>query len=164
MPSNKQFVDDSAKSVSLPSIPDEEVKITYIGGGSREWSPKLFRDLALCSEISGEVALFDLNYESAKRNAEFGNWVQNREDAVGDWTFRAIEERAEALKGTDFVILSTQFNPAETFVHDLEIPREYGIYGAVGATIGPGGIMRAMRTVPVYHEFGTAIRDHCPDA
>ncbi len=149
---------------SLPNLPDENVKITYIGGGAREWPPKLFRDLALCTEISGEVALFDMDYESAQLNAEFGNWVQEKDGAVGDWTYNAVEDRSAALEGADFVILSTQFNPAETFVHDLDIPRDYGIYGAVAATIGPGGIMRAMRTVPVYREFGNAIEEHCPDA
>ncbi|MFC4440344.1 MULTISPECIES: family 4 glycosyl hydrolase [Natrialbaceae] len=155
---------EETEEEALPSLPDDEIKITYIGGGAREWPPKLFRDLALCSDIEGEVALFDLDYESAQLNAEFGNWVQEQDGAVGDWTYTAVEDRAEALEGADFVILSTQFNPAETFVHDLDIPREYGIYGAVGATIGPSGMMRMMRTVPVYREFGNAIQEHCPDA
>lgn len=155
---------ETSEEESLPSVPDNSVKIAYVGGGAREWPPKLFRDLALCTEITGEVALYDLNYESAERNAEFGNWVQSQDGAVGDWTYTAVDERADALEGADFVILSTQFDPAETFVHDLDISREYGIYHAVGATIGPGGIMRAMRTVPVYREFATAISQQCPDA
>ena len=164
MSSDQRLATESTDRSSLPDVPDETVKIAYIGGGAREWTPKLIGDLALSTGIRGEVALFDLDYEAAKRNAEFGNWVQERDDAVGDWTYNAVEERADALDGADFVILSTQFNPAETFVHDLRIPREYGIYGAVGATIGPGGIMRAMRTIPVYKEFGNAVREHCPDA
>lgn len=164
MSSDQELAAESDEQSSLPSSPDETVKIAYIGGGARAWTPKLIKDLAQCTEIRGEVALFDLDYESAKQNAEFGNWVQDREDAVGDWTYNAVEERADALDGADFVILSTQFNPADTFVHDLRIPREYDIYGAVGATIGPGGIMRAMRTIPVYHEFGNAIQEHCPEA
>lgn len=164
MSSEQPLVVDESGDDALPSVPDNEVKIAYIGGGSREWAPKLFGDLALCTELTGEVALFDLDYESAKLNAEFGEWVQSQEETVGEWTYEAVEERAEALDGADFVILSTQFDPAETFVHDLDIPREYGIYGAVGVTIGPSGISRAMRTVPVYREFAEAIEDHCPDA
>jgi alpha-galactosidase/6-phospho-beta-glucosidase family protein len=164
MSSEGQLTADSSEQSPIPSVPDETVKIAYVGGGAREWTPKLISDLALTTDIRGEVALFDLDYEAAQRNADFGNWVQARDDAVGDWTYNAVEERADALEGADFVILSTQFNPAETFVHDLRIPRDYGIYGAVGATIGPGGIMRAMRTVPVYEEFGAAVEEHCPDA
>ncbi|WP_231187873.1 glycoside hydrolase family 4 [Haladaptatus sp. DYF46] len=164
MVNDQQLIGQSSHQQSLPKLPDDRVKITYIGGGSRQWAPNLFRDLALCTEVEGEVALYDINYESAELNAEFGNWVQEREGAVGDWEYEAVEERDRALDGADFVILSTQFNPAETFVHDLDIPEEYGIYGAVAATIGPGGILRAMRTIPVYRELGAAIGEHCPDA
>jgi alpha-galactosidase len=156
---------ESTDQGSIPEIPDsQDVKIAYVGGGSREWVPKFFPDLALCSEVGGEVALYDLNYEGANRNARFGNWVQERDGAVGDWTYTAAGERSDALADADFVILSTQFNPADTFVHDLDIPKEYGIYHAVGATIGPGGFLRAMRTIPVYREFAASIREHCPDA
>ncbi|MFB6174050.1 MAG: glycoside hydrolase family 4 [Halobacteriales archaeon] len=148
---------------STPEIDGDDMTITYIGGGARAWAPKFVQDMAL-SGLDGEVRLYDINYEGAKRNARFGNWVQEREAATADWTYEAYEDRAAALEGADAVIASTQFDPAETFVHDLDIPEEYGIYGAVSATIGPGGIFRAMRTIPVYKEFAAAIREHCPDA
>ena len=141
----------------------DDLAIAYVGGGSREWAPKFVQDVAL-SNLDGEVRLYDVNYESAKRNARFGNWVQERDDVVGDWTYEAFSDLGDALSGADAVILSTQFNPAETFVHDLDIPLEYGIYGAVSATIGPGGIFRAMRTMPLYARFAAEIREHCPDA
>lgn len=142
----------------------DDVKIAYIGGGSRQWARKLIRDLALLPEVSGEVVLYDTMIEGAERNARFGNWVQELDKTVGDWSYRAVEDREEALEGADFVILSTQYDTRETFVHDLRIPKEYGIYGAVSATIGPGGIFRAMRTIPVYRELAHAIREQCPDA
>lgn len=141
----------------------DDVTIAYIGGGSRQWAPALIRDLAL-SDLNGDVRLYDANHESAERNARFGNWVGDREGAVADWSYDATETLAATLEGADVVVLSTQYDPTETFVHDLDIPKEYGIYGAVAATIGPGGIFRAMRTIPLYREFAAAIRDHCPDA
>jgi len=141
----------------------DALTITYIGGGSREWAPKFVQDMAL-SDLHGEVRLYDINYEGAQRTARFGNWVQDRARATADWTYEAYRDRDAALDGADAVITSTQFDPAETFVHDLDIPKEYGIYGAVAATIGPGGIFRAMRTIPLYREFAAAIREHCPDA
>ncbi|MFB6153656.1 MAG: glycoside hydrolase family 4 [Halodesulfurarchaeum sp.] len=144
-------------------IDTDDVTITYIGGGSREWAPKLFRDLAL-SDLSGEVRLHDIDHESAELNAEFGNWIQDTQDVGTEWTYEAVADREEALAGADVVVLSTQYDPAETFVHDLDRPKEYGIYGAVAATIGPGGIFRAMRTIPVYREFAASIREQCPDA
>lgn len=148
---------------SSAAIDPDDITIAYLGGGSRQWAPNLIQDLAQ-SDLDGRVRLYDESYDSASRNARFGNWVQDRADAVADWSYEATESLETALSGADVVILSTQYDPAETFVHDLDIPKRYGIYGAVAATIGPGGILRAMRTVPLYRTFAAAIRDHCPDA
>ena len=145
------------------STGSDGITIAYIGGGSREWAPKLVQDLAL-SDIDGTVRLYDRDEESAERNARFGNWVQEQKDAAADWTYEATDTLESTLDDADFVILSTQYDPAQTFVHDLDIPQRYGIYGAVAATIGPGGIFRAMRTIPLYREFAAAIREYCPEA
>jgi len=145
------------------AIDGDDMTIAYVGGGSRQWAPNFVRDVAL-STLSGEVRLYDVNPGAAERNARFGNWVQQREETTGEWEYEAVSDRAAALSGADAVILSTQYDPAETFVHDLDITGEYGIYGAVSATIGPGGIMRAMRTIPPYRDLARAIREHCPDA
>ncbi|WP_101295873.1 family 4 glycosyl hydrolase [Halegenticoccus soli] len=142
----------------------ERVKIGYVGGGSRGWAYTLINDLAQCSEISGEVALYDVDYEGAKRNERFGNWVQERDDAVGDWTYTAVRDRETALADADFVVLSTQDPPSETFAHELDIPAEYGIHQTVGDTVGPGGVVRAMRTIPIYRDIAAAVREHCPEA
>ncbi|MFC6906636.1 glycoside hydrolase family 4 [Halalkalicoccus tibetensis] len=141
----------------------DHVTIAYIGGGSRQWAPNLIQDLAQ-SELDGEVRLYDAHPESAERNARFGNWVQEQDGAVAEWSYEATDTLETTLTGADVVIISTQYDPAETFVHDLDVPKEYGIYGAVAATIGPGGILRAMRTIPQYREFAAAIAEHCPDA
>jgi alpha-galactosidase/6-phospho-beta-glucosidase family protein len=145
------------------AINGDEMTITYIGGGSREWAPKFVQDMAL-SNLNGEARLYDVNYESAQVNARFGNWVEKEYETTGKWFYEAVENLDEALEDTDAVITSTQFDPAETFVHDLDISQKYGIHGAVSATIGPGGILRAMRTIPLYRKFAAAIREHCPDA
>jgi alpha-galactosidase/6-phospho-beta-glucosidase family protein len=144
-------------------IDRSDLDIAYVGGGSRQWAPNLIQDLAL-SEFDGHVRLYDTNQEAAETNAEFGNWVQDDPDATAEWSYEAVGSLEETLEGADAVILSTQYDPRDTFVHDLRIPKEYGIYGAVAATIGPGGIFRAMRTIPVFRRFAAAIREHCPDA
>lgn len=154
---------ENAGKRTKTAIDGDSMTITYIGGGSRQWTPKFVQDMAL-SNLDGEVRLYDINYESAQLNARFGNWVQTEYETTGNWRYEAVEGLDEALAGADVVITSTQFDPTETFVHDLDIPQSYGIHGAVAATIGPGGIMRAMRTVPLYREFAVAIRENCPDA
>jgi alpha-galactosidase/6-phospho-beta-glucosidase family protein len=140
-----------------------ELKIGYVGGGSQNWAHTLINDLAKCTDLSGEVALYDVRPEPAERNAELGNRVSERSDTA-DWTYRFEETLADALDGADFVVCSTQDPPEETFKHDLDVPQEYGIYQPVGDTVGPGGTMRAMRSVPQYREIAATVREQCPDA
>ena len=149
-----------------PSISDAltDVKIGYVGGGSQGWAHTLINDLAQCPDIGGEVALYDVHHEPAAKNAELGNRVVTRDDATGDWHFEAYREMDAALDGADFVICSTQDPPAETFKHDLDVPREYGVYQTVGDTVGPGGAFRSLRSIPQYREIAATVREQCPDA
>lgn len=154
---------EAASTKRGQQVKSDDLTIAYVGGGSREWFPKLAQDLAL-SDVDGTMRLYDHYPESAERNAKFGNWVQEHDEVIADWTYKAIEDEDEALEDADIVILSTQFNPLETFVPDLDITKKHGIYHAVGATIGPSGIFRAMRTIPEYRRIAGRIRENCPDA
>ncbi len=141
-----------------------ELKIGYVGGGSQGWAHTLINDLGQCPDLGGEVALYDVDHAAAARNAEFGNRVMDRDDAVGNWRFEAYREMDAALSGVDFVICSIQDPPEETFKHDLDVPREYGLYQTVGDTVGPGGTIRALRAIPQYREIAATVRRECPDA
>jgi alpha-galactosidase len=144
--------------------PDDRVKIAYVGGGSSNWAVTFINDLAQEPTLTGEVALYDVDVDSARRNADLGNHVQARGEAESDVEYVVEAELSAALSGADFVVLSTQDPPGDTYVHDLDVPREYGVYQTVGDTVGPGGVLRAMRTMPIYRELGSAIQTHCPDA
>ncbi len=141
-----------------------ELQIGYVGGGSQGWAHTLINDLAQTTDLSGSVALYDVDIGAAERNAALANGVMDREDVDGTWTFTAHEEMEAALADADFVICSIQDPPAETFKHDLDIPQEYGIYQTVGDTVGPGGTMRALRAVPQYRAIADTVRSVCPDA
>lgn len=140
------------------------VKIGYVGGGSQGWAHTLINDLAQCGDIAGEVALYDIDHEAATKNAKLGNEVVERDDAEGDWTFEAYRELDDALADADFVVCSIQDSPAETFVHDIDVPKQYGIHQPVADTVGPGGILRSMRAIPQYREIASTVREQCPDA
>jgi len=140
-----------------------DVRIGYVGGASDGWALTLINDLAACEDVSGDVALYDLDYEGAAANAELGNDVMAR-DVPGDWTFSAHRDIDDALAGADFVVCSIQDTPEETFVHDIDLPKEYGIAQPVADTVGPGGTLRAMRAVPQYREIAATVREQCPDA
>ncbi|MFB6074210.1 MAG: glycoside hydrolase family 4 [Haloarculaceae archaeon] len=144
--------------------PRTEVRIAVVGGGSRNWAPTLICDLATTTDFGGTVALYDRDEESAARNRRLGEHVQSLPDADGEWTYEAVSSLEAALDGADVVVCSTQDPPDATMYHDLEIPKEYGVYQSVGDTVGPGGVMRALRSIPQYREVAAAVREQCPDA
>ncbi|TYT23443.1 alpha-glucosidase/alpha-galactosidase [Dictyoglomus thermophilum] len=142
----------------------DNVKIAYIGGGSKGWAWKFMADLALEESFSGEVRLYDINFEAAKTNEIIGNRISEQKDAKSKWRYRAVKEIGEALDGADFVIISILPGTLDEMEVDVHLPEKYGIYQAVGDTPGPGGVIRSLRTIPIYIEFAEAIKKYAPSA
>ena len=142
----------------------EDVKITYIGGGSRGWAWKLMSDLAACKDMSGSVHLYDIDYEAAAHNEIIGNKFNDVEGGVAKWDYFAAKTPKEALTGADFVIISILPGTFDEMESDVHAPEKYGIYQSVGDTSGPGGLIRAMRTVPMYEEIANYIKEYAPEA
>ena len=142
----------------------ENVKIAYIGGGSQGWAKRLMNDLALEPRISGTVSLYDIYPEAAEQNAAIGNRVSAREDAAGKWAYEATGDIKEALTDADFVIISILPGSFDEMASDVHTPEKYGIYQSVGDTIGPGGMIRSLRTIPIYEEIAENIKAYAPDA
>ena len=141
-----------------------DVQIAYIGGGSRGWAWTFMTDLALEPDMRGTIRLYDIDKKAAEANKIIGNQVTAREDAVGKWEYEAYDSIQTALDGADFVVLSILPGTFDEMAVDVHMPERLGIYQSVGDTAGPGGIMRALRTIPMYVEIAEAIRDHAPNA
>jgi alpha-galactosidase len=124
----------------------------------------MMQDLALYEGLSGELALYDINHQRAAANAELGEHIFGLSGAVAPFTVKAYEDRSEALAGADFVFISILPGPMTCFGNDLDIPAKYGVVQTVGDTIGPGGLSRCLRTVPIFVDIAHAIAEHCPDA
>ena len=142
----------------------ENIKIAYIGGGSRGWAWGLMSDIASCDDISGDVYLYDIDYEAAQYNEIIGNKFNECENAKSVWNYHASKTAQEAMSGADFVIISILPGTFDEMESDVHTPEKYGIYQSVGDTSGPGGIIRAMRTVPMYEEIAENVKKYCPDA
>lgn len=142
----------------------ENVKIAYIGGGSRGWAWGLMSDLVACDDMCGEVALYDIDYKAALDNEKIGNMYNSVEGAKSVWNYKAVEKIGDALTGADFVVISILPGTFDEMESDVHTPEKYGIYQSVGDTSGPGGIVRAMRTIPMYEEIALAIKEYCPKA
>lgn len=142
----------------------EDIQIAYIGGGSRGWAWAFMTDLAMDEEISGTVRLYDIDREAAETNKIIGNRLTAREDAVGKWSYCVKESLEAALTGADFVIISILPKTFDEMEVDVHMPERIGIYQSVGDTAGPGGMIRAMRTIPMFVQFAEAIKNYCPEA
>ena len=142
----------------------ENIKIAYVGGGSRGWAWGLMSDLVACDDISGDVYLYDIDFEAAQHNEIIGNMFNDCEGAKSRWQYHAVPTAKEAMTGADFVIISILPGTFDEMESDVHTPEKYGIYQSVGDTSGPGGIVRAMRTVPMFEEIAEYIKEYCPNA
>lgn len=144
----------------------EGIKIAYIGGGSRGWAWGLMTDLAQATDISGTVALYDIDYEAAKTNEIIGNRIAEDNPGVGADNFKYVATKTleETLTGADFVVISILPGTFKEMESDVHTPEKYGIYQSVGDTSGLGGTIRALRTLPMFEVIAKAIEKNCPDA
>lgn len=142
----------------------KDLKVAYIGGGSRGWAWGFMMDLAADAQMEGTVALYDIDHEAAEHNEIIGNKISAHPDAVSHWKYTVADTLQQALTGADFVVISILPGTFDEMESDVHAPEAYGIYQSVGDTVGAGGFMRAMRTIPMYVTIAEAIRDYSPNA
>ena len=138
-------------------------KITFIGGGSYQWVPVLFRDIAVNPHL--QSLRFVLHDIDLPRNAELAEVCRVIAHKAGSTV--AVETDADldhAMAGADAVILCISTGALDSMEHDIEIPKKYGIYQPVGDSTGPGGISRTLRNVPVVTDIAKRMEKLCPDA
>ena len=140
------------------------IKLAYIGGGSRAWARVFMNDLALTEGFTGEIALYDIDRAAAEQNRRIGERINALPEAVSKWRYIVAETLDEALTGADFVAISILPGTLDDMAADVHLPEAYGIFQPVGDTVGPGGVMRALRTVPLFEGFARAIERCCPGA
>jgi len=142
----------------------KQIKIAYIGGGSRGWAWGLMSDLVQAPDICGTVALYDIDKAAAQANVIIGNRYNEVEGAKTHWDYEATDTLDEALTGADFVVISILPGTFNEMQSDVHAPEKYGIYQSVGDTAGPGGIVRALRTLPMMEVIAKGVKRCCPDA
>ena len=138
-------------------------KVTIIGAGSYAWGPTFLRDIFVTPALRGAtVCLHDIDAERLDLNDRLGKKM------LADFGFDLRLEKtlslSEALTGADFIILTITTGGLDAMRPDLEIPWKYGIRQSVGDTVGPGGIARALRSVPIVAEIGQRVEMLCPQA
>jgi alpha-galactosidase len=138
-------------------------KIAFIGAGSLGFTRALIRDaLSFPLLRDATLALMDVD---AERLAFARRSAQRIVDA-GDYPARveATQDRAEALRDADFVLVTILSHPLAVWRRDVEIPKRNGVDINVGDTRGPAGIFRALRTMPAMLDIARDVERHCPNA
>ena len=138
-------------------------RIVLIGAGSTVFARNLLGDILSFEELAGsDVVLYDIDQTRLSTSEAVAHRIA---DAVGAKpTITATADRSAALDGADFAISMIQvagYKPGT--VVDFEIPKKYGLRQTIADTLGVGGIIRALRTVPVLADISHEMEARCPD-
>jgi len=140
------------------------VKVTLLGAGSGFCQP-LFTDILSIEGIDerGVIGLVDIDAARLSINVRLLKRVLQLKGKTG-WTIEASTDRRVVLPGSDYVINTIEVSGIQTVRLDNDIPLKYGIDHGIGDTIGPGGVMKALRTVPVWLRILEDVKRLCPRA
>ena len=138
-------------------------RITIIGGGSYQWTPKLLVDFVNTPALrDAEIVLHDIDPVPIPRMVELAEHLAALQ-GIG-LSATGTTDRRPALDGADFVVVNISTGGFTSMRHDLEIPERHGVRQSVGDTVGPGGVLRALRNIPVFLDIARDVEDLCPDA
>jgi len=139
-------------------------KISFVGAGSTVFMKNILTDILLESELnSSEITLYDIDSSRLKTSQIVADKIAASLKVSA--SIKSTNDRKKALKEADFVIVMIQvggYKPSTLI--DFEIPAKYGLQQTIADTVGIGGIMRGLRTVPVLVEIAEEKLELCPRA
>lgn len=137
--------------------------ITFIGAGSMVFARKLVGDILSFPELKDStIRLMDIDEGRLAKTTEAAEaMVEN--GGVGA-TMESTTDRRQALKGADYVLNMINVGGTEPFENEIRIPEKYGVKQAIGDTLGPGGVFRALRTIETMLDLAHDMEGLCPDA
>ena len=139
-------------------------KITFMGAGSTVFAKNVLGDCMMTPALKdSHIALYDIDVERLKDSENMLNNI-NRNNG-GHAKITAYTDRKKALECADYVVNAIQVGGYEPCtVTDFEVPKKYGLRQTIADTLGIGGILRALRTIPVMFDFARDMEEVCPDA
>ncbi|HEV2066371.1 MAG TPA: alpha-glucosidase/alpha-galactosidase [Thermomicrobiales bacterium] len=139
-------------------------KIAFVGAGSTVFAKNLIGDIVSYPELTDStLALFDIDEERLATSEIVARKLVSSANAGCSVT--TSTDRREALDGADYVICMIQvagYKPGT--VTDFDVPKKYGLRQTIADTLGIGGIMRGLRTIPVLVDIAKDMEEVCPDA
>lgn len=148
----------------LPGAMPRPLNVTMLGAGSFFTNSVLKDVLLIPGNRGGELRLVDIDGDRLALAAELMQKTLEVTGQADHWKVRASIDRRELLPGSDYLINSIEVSGLECVRHDNDLPLEYGISQNIGDTIGPGGLFKALRTVPVWLDILRDAELLCPGA
>jgi alpha-galactosidase len=139
------------------------IKITMMGAGSG-FTPRLVSDVLQIPGIAGgTIALVDIDKD---RLTTMHRLIEKVRDQLGktEWKVVSSSERTEMLPGSEYIVNCIEVSGLGCVRHDNDIPAKYGIDQCIGDTIGPGGLFKGLRTIPVFLALLKDAERLCPEA
>lgn len=138
-------------------------KITFIGAGSTVFTRNLTSDLLLTPALQDStISLMDIDPQRLTQARDLVQAIIERRGLPA--RVQATTDRLEAVEGADYVITTFQQGGLEAYQLDIDIPLKYGVGQCVGDTLGPGGVFRSLRTIPVLIDLCHDLDSVAPDA
>jgi alpha-galactosidase len=138
-------------------------KIVLIGAGSTEFATELITDILSTPALEqGTFALVDIDakrLELAHKMAEFLIARSGR-----NWSVEASTDRSQVLARSNYVINTIEVAGLANVRYDYDIPLKYGVDQCIGDTIGPGGLFKALRTLPAWLDILADVERLAPHA
>ncbi|MDD5728484.1 MAG: hypothetical protein PHV59_07980 [Victivallales bacterium] len=154
---------EKAENTGILSEVSRPLKVVFLGSGSAFFK-NLFCDvMSIPGATEGEMALVDIDPERLELSRQLGEKILEKKQFKG-WKVSATTNRLDALPGADYIINCIEVSGTACVRFDNDIPLEYGVDQCIGDTIGPGGLFKALRTVPVFLKVLEDIEKICPDA
>jgi len=143
------------------------VKITFLGAGSTVFARNVIGDCMCVESLRDSIfALYDIDAVRLEESRVILEAIRKEKGGYGKIEcYVGKENRKEAFRNADFVINAIQVGGYEPCtIIDFKVPEKYGLRQTIGDTLGIGGIMRGLRTIPVMSEFAKDMEEVCPDA
>ena len=148
----------------LPGAMPRPINVLMLGAGSF-FTNSVLKDVILIPENQGgELRLVDIDPERLALTERLMNRILQTVAQDHKWRVVASTDRRELLPGTDYVVNSIEVSGLDCVRLDNDIPLEFGVSQNIGDTIGPGGLMKGLRTVPVFLDMLRDIAELCPRA
>ena len=152
------------EKTGLPGLMPRKIVVTMIGAGSF-FTNSILKDVALIpGNQGGELRLVDIDAERLELTRQLVEKTVAEIGASEKWVVKASVDRNEMLPGTDYIVNSIEVSGVACVRFDNDIPLEFGISQNIGDTIGPGGLFKGLRTIPVWLAILKDAERLCPRA